>query len=388
MPKTLPVPLAGKSAGATVPEAIGELWTARQRQGHSLHEISYRACFKPQLPEYFIARHSREGDTVLDPFMGRGTTPLQACLMKRVGIGSDINPLSAMLLRPRLQPPHLTALRRRIEAIPMTAKVPATDRELLVFFHPKTLRVLVSCKRWFAEREANGEFDAVDDWLRMVCINRLTGHSPGFLSVKTMPPNQCVSIASQRAINHKHNRSPGKKDFAAIILKKSRNLLRSGRPPIHYASHASAECSAASELAWLADNSVDLLVTSPPFMDIVDYHQDNWMRCWFADIAARNTPVDRHRNIASWRAFVRHCFTEFARVVKPGGHIAFEVGEVRKGTILLEREVLNAVAGLPFSVEQLFINQQRFTKTSNCWGVENNKSGTLSNRVLLLKRSA
>ena len=59
----------------------GEFWTARQRQAARLHEVSYRACFKPQLPEYFIERYSRPGDVVYDPFMGRGTTPVQAALV-------------------------------------------------------------------------------------------------------------------------------------------------------------------------------------------------------------------------------------------------------------------------------------------------------------------
>ena len=31
---------------------VNEYWTAGQRRGHNLHEISYRACFKPQLPEF------------------------------------------------------------------------------------------------------------------------------------------------------------------------------------------------------------------------------------------------------------------------------------------------------------------------------------------------
>ncbi len=362
-------------------------WTARQRQAHSLHEISYRACFKPQLPAYFIERYSRTGDTIFDPFMGRGTTVLQAGLMDRVGIGSDINPLSAMLLRPRLRPPPLSALRQRLAEIPMTAAMPAADDELLVFFHPQTLQNLLSYKRWFAKREASGCLDASDDWIRMVLINRLTGHSSGFLSVKTMPPNQCVSIASQRAINRKYKRSPEPKDCVEIVLKKSRSLLRSGRPSDAYTSRARAECSPAHQLGWLAERSVDLLITSPPFMDIVDYHQDNWMRCWFAGIANSDVAIDHHRDIASWRAFVRRCFEEFARVIKPDGRIAFEVGEVRRGKILLEREVIDAVAGLPFSIERVLINQQHFTKTSNCWGVKNNKSGTLSNRVVLLKRN-
>src|ERR1700722_6458117 len=88
---------------------FNEFWTARQRQAHRLHEISYRACFKPQLPEFFIARLSAPGDCVHDPFMGRGTTPIQAALMGRRAIGVDANPLSVALARPRLAPPSLEA---------------------------------------------------------------------------------------------------------------------------------------------------------------------------------------------------------------------------------------------------------------------------------------
>src|SRR5262249_13871489 len=56
-----------------VPTYINEFWTARQRQASSLHEVSYRACFKPQLPRFFIERLTKPGDIVYDPFMGRGT---------------------------------------------------------------------------------------------------------------------------------------------------------------------------------------------------------------------------------------------------------------------------------------------------------------------------
>jgi hypothetical protein len=35
---------------------VNEFWTSGQRQSHSLHEISYRACFKAQLPEFLIER--------------------------------------------------------------------------------------------------------------------------------------------------------------------------------------------------------------------------------------------------------------------------------------------------------------------------------------------
>ena len=37
-----------------------EFWTNKQRQACSIHEVSYRACFKPQLPKYFIDKYDKE----------------------------------------------------------------------------------------------------------------------------------------------------------------------------------------------------------------------------------------------------------------------------------------------------------------------------------------
>ena len=81
---------------------VNEFWTSGQRKSHSIHEISYRACFKAQLPEFFISRLTKIGDVVFDPFMGRGTTLIQAALMGRAAYGNDVNPLSTLLTRPRL----------------------------------------------------------------------------------------------------------------------------------------------------------------------------------------------------------------------------------------------------------------------------------------------
>ncbi len=126
-----------------IPYLVNEFWTAAQRQAHSIHEISYRACFKPQLPQFFIARLTRPGEAVHDPFMGRGTTPMQTALMGRRPVGSDINPLSVLLVRPRLAPPAPEAVAARLRTIPWDRGTP--DREdLLAFYHPDTLRQLAA----------------------------------------------------------------------------------------------------------------------------------------------------------------------------------------------------------------------------------------------------
>jgi hypothetical protein len=362
---------------------VNAFWTAGQRRGHSLHEISYRACFKSQLPEFFIARLTCPGDRVYDPFSGRGTTSVQAALMGRAPAANDVNPLSAMLSGPRFDPPKVAAVQDRLAAIDLkNAAIDPEDSDLLVFYHPETLRQIKALHTWLLS--AGSAIDPVDAWIRMVALNRLTGHSPGFFSVYTMPPNQAVSAVSQRRINLARNQSPPERDVRAIILKKTRSLLADGPPPPH--PPAALLTGPAEHTPALPDGSVDLIVTSPPFLDVVDYAGDNWLRCWFAGIDAADVRIDKHRDIAAWKAFVRRAFTEFARIVRPGATVAFEVGEVRGGRILLERHVAAAIQGLPFDILGVMVNQQDFTKTANCWGVNNNRGGTNTNRIVLAVR--
>jgi len=365
------------------PYFINAFWTARQRQAHPLHEISYRACFKPQLPAFFIDRLTSPGDCVYDPFMGRGTTPLQAALMGRRAIGNDINPLSTLLARPRLAPPNLEMIAARLAAIDWGG-AGGEDEALLVFYHPETLAEIQALRAYLNARDAAGALDGVDDWIRMVAINRLTGHSPGFFSVYSMPPNQAVSAVSQARINAKRGQVPPRRSVPDLILRKSRALLKAGGPPP--GSEGRFLAGPAEATPAIADRSVDLVVTSPPFLDVVDYAGDNWLRNWFAGINPDHTPIARHAQPEAWGAFVGDVFAELARVVRPGGHVAFEVGEVRGGTIALETLVLEALAGLPFAPVGVLINAQTFTKTANCWGVANNTKGTNSNRIVLARR--
>src|SRR5438093_5052180 len=97
-----------------VPVFVNEFWTSKQRAASSLQEISYRACFKPQLPRFFIERLTAENDTVYDPFLGRGTTMIEAALLGRRAVGCDINPLSLILTAARLRPPTVRDVRDRL----------------------------------------------------------------------------------------------------------------------------------------------------------------------------------------------------------------------------------------------------------------------------------
>jgi len=362
----------------------GELWTSRQRQCHSIHEISYRACFKPQLPNFFINQFSKRGDAVFDPFMGRGTTPIEAAMMGRRAIGSDINPLSVMLTRPRLQPPAIESIAARLGEIPRNGVIGESSHKLLVFYHPKVLKHIISIRKWLRKREKEGALDSMDDWIRMICLNRMSGHSPGFFSVRTMPPNQAVSVETQARLNSKNRKKPEMKDVNRIVLRKTKSLLRLPVPKMEH--EAILKCSVSHSLCWIPDDSVDLTVTSPPFMNVTDYAKDNWLRCWFAGINPKRIRFAQHRKREAWEIFVQDTLMELQRITVPKGRIAFEVGDIHGGKTLLEEGVVSAARKVGLEVEKIYINKKKFTKTANCWKVENNKKGTNTNRIVLLRK--
>lgn len=404
-----------------VPAFVNEFWTARQRQASSLHEISYRACFKPQLPRFFIERLTRPGDVVYDPFMGRGTTPLEAALLGRVPWGNDVNPLSLTFTRPRLQPPALEALAERLGQIHL-ADHDEFPEELLVFYHPETLREICALKKYFLSRRGRelgvpaaasdespaaaasdapdltsgwrktARLDSVDEWLCMVALNRLTGHSPGFFSVYTLPPNQAVSVRSQLKINQKRNQTPPRRPVTQIILKKSRQLLRDVTPVVRRTLARAAERmlflnSTAARTPELPPNSVALVVTSPPFLNVVQYADDNWLRCWFLGIDPQSVKLTVPKQLDAWASAMTEVFYELHRVLKPGGHVAFEVGEVNGGRTRLEETALPCGLAAGLEPVLVLINDQKFTKTANCWGVDNMAKGTNTNRIVLFRKS-
>ena len=362
---------------------INEFWTARQRQAHRIHEISYRACFKPQLPAFFIGRLTKHKDIVYDPFMGRGTTPIESALRGRIPYGNDINPLSKALTEPRINSPQMDQILTRLQEIPWDKFKKIEHGELLVFYHRKTLSQIEGLRLWFLERVEKEILDATDRWIRMVAINRLTGHSSGFFSVYTLPPNQAVGLAQQKKINDNRKQIPPFRDVPKIIEKKSRILLSQGG----LKTPKSLFLTDRSDNTWkIPDETVTLTVTSPPFLDIVNYEADNWLRCWFLGIDPRSVQIAVYGNVDEWQRFIAHTLSEVARITRLGGHVAFEVGEVRNGSVSLEKNVIAAASETSLEVLGVMINQQEFTKTSNCWGVSNNKSGTNSNRIVLLRK--
>ena len=298
--------------------------------------------------------------------------------------------MSVVLTRPRLRPPSLEEVAQRLRQIDFAA-CDDSPEDLLVFFHPDTLRAIASLKKYLLARRATNSLDAVDDWICLLALNRLTGHSAGFFSVYTLPPNQAVSVKSQRKINVQRNQTPPLRDVPRLILKKTRSLLSdcdaaTRRVLGAVAPHAVLLTQPAARTPQIITGSVSLVVTSPPFLNVVDYATDNWLRCWFLGIEAKSVKLTVPKQLDAWRAAMTEVFHELHRVLKPGGHVAFEVGEVHAGKTKLEEAVLPCGVAAGLEPVLVLVNDQQFTKTSNCWGVDNMSKGTNTNRIVLFRR--
>lgn len=373
-----------------VPVFVNEFWTSKQRAASSLHEISYRACFKPQLPRFFIERLTATGDIIYDPFLGRGTTVIEAALLGRRVTGCDINPLSSILTAPRLRPPTVREVRERLANVDWNYDGELSD-ELLTFYHPNTLQEICALRAHLLHRNSDHAYSQVDGWIRMVATNRLTGHSAGFFSVYTLPPNQALTPKRQQKINEMRQQIPPRRSVPELIIRKTESLLESvsdfDRSRLYKAaSGALLLTRSADHTPEIKSNSVDLIVTSPPFLDIVDYATDNWLRCWFNGIEESKIDIWTFRKAEEWGAAMQRVFAELRRILKRGGYVAFEVGEVRRGKLKMEELVIPAAKAVKLKPVLVLINAQEFTKTSNCWGVTNQIAGTNTNRVVLFTK--
>ena len=327
-----------------------------------------------------------------DPFAGRGTTPITAGLMNRHTIANDINPLSEVFIRPRLSPPEQSDVLARLSEIPYDLSLRA-EFDLSMFYDPQTEAEICSLRSYFMQRKGSGGFDSLDAWIRMVATTRLSGHSSGFFSVYTLPPNQAVLPSRQIIINKKRDQVPPYRNTKELIAKKSKQLL-SGlskqEREILYQVEEKAQilCADARNTYQILPACVDLTVTSPPFLDVVAYNTDNWLRCWFCGIDAEavGKQITVPSDLGRWSSIMSDVFWELFRITRPGGFVAFEVGEVRGGEIRLDEVVVPLGIAAGFVCEGIVIHTQTFTKTAHIWGVSNMIGGTNTNRIVMFQK--
>ena len=112
------------------------VWAFPNRGKWATHDAKYRGNWSPYIPRNVILRYSQEGDTVLDPFVGGGTTAVEAKLTNRNFIGFDINPAAVELSRKKCEFEFDTAATVQID-IADARKLPLENNSVdLICAHP------------------------------------------------------------------------------------------------------------------------------------------------------------------------------------------------------------------------------------------------------------
>jgi DNA methylase len=326
-------------------------WKAQPRLwGHSLHPMcSYLASFPAALAHAFVARYSRPGDVVLDPFSGRGTTPLEAVASGRIGVGNDLNPLAHLLTAAKVDPAtpaesrtRLTALRLAfgstapawlaraavIQADTQAAAETGVPSEVALSFHPRTFAQLL-----FAQTALDLD-DRVDRFLAAATIGILHGKSPSYLS--TVMPNT-FSMAPRYVRDYAARtgfQSPERDLFACLDAKLTR-LHRSPLPTtpglalLGDARDVAERSRRALRARGLPDRA-RLVLTSPPYLRVVKYGYYNWLRAWFLGLDVREidrTLDDAHKR-EPYLAFLGEVLRDLRPMLTDDGVAVLVVGDV------------------------------------------------------------
>ncbi|MEA2609908.1 MAG: hypothetical protein QOJ75_2151 [Chloroflexota bacterium] len=410
--------------------ALAPEWKDQQRLwGHPFHPMcSYLASFPAALTHAFIARYSRPGDVVLDPFSGRGTTPLQACAEGRVGVGNDLNPFAQLLTAAKVAPATRAqaatrlaqlrlawnadsaawlALGSRVIAGPTAADslVPgagssaapadgteSVPAEVALAFHRRTLGQLLFVRTTL--RLDN----PTDRFLAAAITGILHGKSASYLSelmpnTFSMAPRYVRDFAARTAFA-----SPDRDVFDGLSRKLDR-LFREPPPRttgialLGDARDIAPRARAALRAAGRPDRA-RLVVSSPPYLRVVKYGYYNWLRTWFLgfDSRAIDAALDDAHHREPYLAFLRDVLaglrpvlTDDAVVVLVIGDVLTDRGrEIRGGVGLAERAWESAAEPEGYRLAGVVLDDVAASrKMTKLWGDEAG-AATKIDRILVL----
>lgn len=309
---------------------------------HPLHALCpYFAMF----PEQFVARqvlaYTRPGDFVFDPFCGRGTTVLESLLNNRVSAGVDINPVAACVAGAKADPPSLSRVMSRLDELEAGQRNVAslempTDEFFGSCFHPKTLGQISFLRQtlcWWSSR--------IDRFIAAVMLGCLHGEShksPNYLSnrmPRTISTKPAYSVRWWKARNML---APERETFD--VLRRLCRFRLSGDPLSARGSVKQRDARSASSAFPKLRRKVKLIVTSPPYLDTTDYHEDQWLRLWFLGGATRPSSApgsdDRHLRADHYWKFLAEAWAGSAALLQPHSFIVVRIGGTKlpKGKLL------------------------------------------------------
>lgn len=318
----------------------------------------YVGKMKSGMAHALVDVFSNPGDTVLDPFSGSGVVPLECALAGRRAWANDLSPYGYTLTKAKLEAPgsertafsQANLLADFVEQEWANVDTSAVPDWVVQFFHPRTLAEIVAALEYLDEHP---------NYFLLGCLLGILHHvRPGFLSYPAShlvpylrrnkyPPEQFPEMYSYR-------------DLRSRLIAKVRRMYKRHQLPVNWEQREYQVWQVNSMHMPIDDETVDTIVSSPPYYGALDYARDNRLRLWF--LGCRDWKKLDASLTASSKVYLPQmavCLAEMERVLKNGGHCVLVLGDVeRDGKTQRTAEVLADLAAqsgkASFSVETIY----------------------------------
>jgi hypothetical protein len=373
-----------------------------QRWGHPWHRMcSYLGTFPGALARSLLSMLSDEGDVILDPFSGRGTTLLEARLTGRVPLASDLNPIAVALSRAKNASvsyseiiARLDFLQQRYDPRLYEPEANVESDNILLIFHPKTLAQLCYLRRKLVSSESPVDEFLIGCVLGIMHGSERTDGTSSYASISmpntySMPPNYVRRFVETKRLQ----RVP--RDVFDILRQKAKRLCLEGTK---FRTSGVVERIDAKRIT-MADafasyrGRVRLVLGSPPYLDVVNYARQNWIRAWFLDEHPETVSEDLDDNLtlSVWLDFAEAVAAEIKGMLMDDGVAVLVIGDVawaNRSIISLAREFIRRLLhnGSFSYVGCLSDRIQTDVKTTRIWK-ETKGRATAVDRLIVLSNS-
>ncbi len=308
-----------------------------QRQ-HPLHALCpYFAMFPPNFVREQVARYTREGDIVLDPFSGRGTTLLEAGLWNRQGLASDVNPVATCVTRAKASVPSLSQVSCRLDELRLEfknadSKKLDAERHTLPEFFNKAFHYLTLREVLFLRRSLSWYGDHVDQFIAALALGSLHGEMDRSKSYFSNQMPRTISTKPAYSVRYwrGHKLTAARRRVFEIIGQRAQLRLGKSLPPRGGVAVRSDVRFLNSVLShW--ERSVNLVVTSPPYLNVTDFEEDQWLRLWFlgGDPMPTRGRISRDNRYSSpkryWK-FLAEAWKGIASLLAPDAVVVCRIG--------------------------------------------------------------
>jgi DNA modification methylase len=275
------------------------------------------------MAESLINKFTEKGQTIYDPFCGSGTVALESWKSGRRVLANDLSPYAYVLTCGKLGPSFsieeairlLDRAELRVNRIVDTIDLRQVPKWVRGFYHPQTLREAIAWCR-VLQRDRS--------YFLLSCLLGILHHQrPGFLSY---PSSHTVPYLREK----KFPRSlyPSLYEYRPVRERLEKKVRRALKRAGQFDSSIQRDCYKRAADRFIPSQSVDAILTSPPYMRQLDYGRDNRLRLWF--LGSIDWKVLDHSISPDERQFIgmmKRCFKLWQQILQPAGKCILILGD-------------------------------------------------------------